>query len=264
MKRYCAYVAYDGTRYYGFQRQVDQFKTVQGELDAALETLGWRTTSVGHKSPVIGAGRTDSGVHATGQVIAFELDWQHSLEDLSNAINANLPNDILVYRLRETDESFHPRFDARWRSYRYVILNREEPNPHWRQRCWHLIKRLDVAAMNAACGALIGSHDFATFGQPPQGNNTVREVKVAKCEWHAPFVTFDVVANAFLQRMVRSLVGSLRYVGDGRWSVDEFAAALAARDRSRSAPVAPPQGLCLVGVDYERGGPSGSVMEFFV
>lgn len=203
---------------------------------------------------VIGAGRTDTGVHALGQVIGFTIEWpaRHGREALLRALNANLPQDIAVVGLAEAPPGFHPRFDARRRTYEYKILNAPIRQPLLRKQAWHVAEALDMERMNTAAAALRGTQDFATFGRAPVGDNTVREVFEAAWRRDDELLVFRISANAFLFRMVRSLVGSLRAVGDGRWSVDDFAAALQARDRRRSASAAPAHGLYLLSVEYDE------------
>jgi tRNA pseudouridine38-40 synthase len=243
---YRALIAYDGTVYAGFQRQRDGQATIQGELERALDELAQRPIGVK------GAGRTDSGVHATGQVVSFALEWRHSQAALQQALNAHLPADIAVLRLERCEADFHPRFDARRRAYEYIIYNAAVRSPIRRQYAWHVRRPLDEDKMNQAAQSLVGVHDFATFGQPPQGDNTVREVFRAVCRREGDEVSIFVEANAFLQRMVRSIVGSLKCVGEGNWTVEQFVAALEACDRSRCGTVAPPHGLYLVSVVYDE------------
>jgi tRNA pseudouridine38-40 synthase len=243
--RYRAQVEYDGTNYCGFQRQRDGFLTIQGELERVLTNLAQQSVSI------TGAGRTDSGVHALGQVISFTIEWRHDASALQRAMNANLPEDIVVKHLQETAESFHPRFDARRRSYLYRVYNEPVRSPLYRGRSWHVARRLDLGEMNEAAASLIGRKDFATFGLPPQGESTEREVFSAVWHAEAQFLVFQIEANAFLYRMVRSLVGSLVAVGSGAWTVDDFIAAFQAKDRSRSAAAAPPQGLFLASITYK-------------
>lgn len=243
-----ATVAYDGTDFCGFQVQSGQ-RTVQGVLE---ETLAIITQE---QIRVIGAGRTDSGVHAWGQVIAFRTRWRHSLSNLHRGWNALLPDDVTVRSLTEADQGFHPRFSARSRAYRYAIWNHPMRNPLL-QRTVHWVSRsLDVKVMTRAAHLLVGEHDFATFGRPPQGANTIRRVLCAK--WTRQANTFagdvlclDIEANAFLYRMVRSIVGTLLQVGTGDLSVEQFAARFAATDRSQAGPTAPAHGLCLMAVRY--------------
>jgi tRNA pseudouridine38-40 synthase len=239
-------VAYDGTAYCGFQRQRDGTATVQGALEEALATIA------GQPVRLLAAGRTDTGVHATGQVIAFDLHWSHGGDALVRALNANVPADIAIVDAAACAADFHPRFAARRRTYVYTIDNRPVRHPLRRRYSWHVRAVLDEMRMNEVAAQLVGVHDFATFGQPPQGDNTVREVFAARWQRHGLELSFQIVANAFLYRMVRSIVGSLKAVGDGQWSVAEFAAALQAADRSRAAQTAPPQGLVLTGIEYNE------------
>lgn len=243
--RYRATVEYDGSHYYGFQRQIPEQPTIQGELERALEFIA------GEPVLVNGAGRTDSGVHACGQVISFDLSWSHGLAALQRAINANLPPDIALIDVGETAADFHPRFDAQRRAYRYYVYNAPIRSPLRRLRSWHVSLPLDMAAMNAAAAVLVGEHDFATFGQPPQGENTVRIVYGAEWQLEGEMLHFSIEGTAFLKRMVRSIVGSLRLVGEGRWTVAEFVDAFQACDRDRAGQTAPPEGLYLITVIYD-------------
>lgn len=242
--RYKALVEYDGTDYFGFQRQQDDQPTIQRELEKAVSLLASQPASI------VGAGRTDSGVHASGQVISFDLDWQHGVSALRAAINANLPADIALQEVEETSPEFHPRFDARRRAYEYHIYNADVRSPIRRSGSWHVRRSLDVTAMERAATSLIGEQDFATFGNPPQGNNSVRQVFAANWRQQDELIIFFIEANAFLYRMVRSLVGSLKLVGEGRWTVEEFESVLCARDRRLARTMAPPHGLYLVKVAY--------------
>jgi len=244
LPRYRALIEYDGTAYAGYQRQAVQ-QTVQGELENALYTV------VHQPITISSAGRTDTGVHALGQVISFEIVWRHGVEKLQRAINVNLPKDIVVLQLDETRLDFHPRYDARRRAYKYHIYNTAVRSPIRRHRSWHVRQPLAIDKMNQAAMTLIGVQDFATFGQPPQGNITIRELFAAQWRMDGELLIFFVQANAFLYRMVRSIVGSLVMVGKGEWTVEQFVDVLQARDRGRSAAVAPAHGLYLVDVIYE-------------
>lgn len=243
--RFRATVAYDGTAYHGFQRQANASPTVQEVLEAALHRIS------GEAAGVVGAGRTDAGVHATGQVIAFDLDWRHSEQDLRSALNANLPADVVAREVEAAAPGFHPRYDARRRSYVYRVYVAPVRDPFRRFRAWHLYTELDEAAMHEAALCLAGEHDFSTFGTPPQGENAVRTVFQAGWAAHERGeYWFTITANAFLFRMVRSLVGTLVLVGQGRMTAGDFRGILAARDRNLSGPAAPAHGLTLVRVDY--------------
>lgn len=238
-----AVVAYDGTDYSGFQRQANA-PTVQAALEAALVQVTQETVTV------LAAGRTDAGVHAAGQVIAFDTAWRHGLGDLQRALNAVLPADVAVQNVDEAAPEFHPRYDASSRHYRYMLYNAAVRWPLTRRYSLHVATALDVAAMQRAAQSLVGERDFATFGRPPQGEITVRRVLMAEWGGEPPWLTFDIEANAFLYRMVRSIVGTLLQVGQGKMGVEEFIAVLASCDRSRAGPTAHPHGLCLMRVRY--------------
>lgn len=218
---------------------------MQQAVEEALARL-----SGGARVAVLGAGRTDAGVHATGQVIAFDLDWTHGEAALLRAVNANLPPSIAAKALEVAPPDFHPRYWARSRRYRYTIYNSPVRSPLLARTAWHVWPRLDFEAMAAASRQIVGEHDFATFGADPDGANTVRTVVAAEWRREGETLIFEIEAQAFLYRMVRSLVGTLRLVGAGGMTAAEFAQALAAANRRRSGPSAPPHGLCLVAVNY--------------
>jgi tRNA pseudouridine38-40 synthase len=243
IQRLMAIVEYDGTDYHGFQMQA-QGRTIQGEIEKALAAV------TREKTRIVGAGRTDAGVHAQGQVVVFSTAWRHPIEELQRALNAVLPVDIAVRGLRSVAEAFHPRFDAVSREYRYTIFNRPLRSPLVRRFAYHFPRPLDVAALEEAASVLEGSHDFASFGRAPQGDNTVREVYRAQWAPEEPFVYFDIVATAFLYRMVRSLVGTLLLVGTRELSPKGFEEILQSADRSKAGQVAPAHGLCLMRVNY--------------
>jgi tRNA pseudouridine38-40 synthase len=251
-----ALVAYDGTDYNGFQRQMD-VPTVQETLETTLAQVTQESVAV-HA-----AGRTDAGVHALGQVIAFDTSWRRGVEDLQRAMNAVLPPDVAVRELCVAASDFHPRYDARSRHYRYRIHNAPVRSPIARRYSLHVPYPLDTTLMQRVAESLVGEHDFATFGQAPQGEVTVRRVFSAvwgeeRCHWagfggtqnRGKLLTLDIEANAFLYRMVRSVVGTLLDVGQGRMRASAFGEAFAACDRSRAGRTAAPHGLCLVQVDY--------------
>ena len=260
MRRVAGLIAYDGTDFCGFQVQ-RQAPTVQGALEEALADL------TGTFCRVSGAGRTDTGVHARGQVIAVDLPWKHSLSALQRAWNQRLPASIFVRCLTEAPPGFHPRFSAAVRTYRYSMwapvaeCDGGGRFPLLDRFALVLPRRPDLVAMNGAASLLIGTHDFATFGQAPQGDKTVRRIVALFGEWVGESLTtldpfpvermvLTITANAFLRRMVRNLAGSLLAVGLGEWQTDDLAAALIAKDRSRSAPPLPPNGLILEQVQY--------------
>jgi tRNA pseudouridine38-40 synthase len=260
MRRVAGLIAYDGTDFCGFQVQ-RQAPTVQGALEEALADL------TGTFCRVSGAGRTDTGVHARGQVIAVDLPWKHSLSALQRAWNQRLPASIFVRCLTEAPPGFHPRFSAAVRTYRYSMwapvaeCDGGGRFPLLDRFGLVLARRPDLEAMNEAASLLIGTHDFATFGQAPQGDNTVRRIAALLGErveeslptldpFPVECLVLTITANAFLRRMARNLVGSLLAVGLGAWQADDLGAALIAKDRSRSAPPLPPNGLVLERVQY--------------
>lgn len=238
-----ATVEYDGTDFFGFQVQPDR-PTVQGTLEAALARL------TGEAVRVLGAGRTDTGVHARGQVVAFRCPWRHSEGDLLKALNAVLPESIAVREVAEAPEGFHPRYSARSREYRYFVYNHPIRSPLRHRYAAHVPEPLDVEKMNAVAAQIVGVHDFATFGDPTSGETTVREVY--RSEWYrnGDDVVYVVEANGFLRRMVRTLVTAFLWVGQGRWTEEDFKAAWRACDRALSPPPAAPQGLFLWAVRY--------------
>jgi len=242
-----ATVAYDGTAYHGFQRQsAEREPTIQGELERALS----RITS--HSTAVLGAGRTDAGVHARGQVIAFDAReaWRGTLSDLQRALNAVLPGDIVVLDIAQADGGFHPRYAARSREYRYTIYNEVWRDPLRRLYALHVADPLDVPAMREAARHLVGERDFAAFGQATAGESTVRVMHRVDIGGERPCITVDLEANGFLYRMVRSIVGTLIEVGRARISVGRFVEILDSRERAQAETTAPPNGLCLTRVYY--------------
>lgn len=242
-RTFTAVVEYDGTQYLGFQIQRTG-RTVQGELERALAQVTQLAVRV------MGAGRTDTGVHALGQVVHFSAFWRHEPDELRRALNAVLAEDVAIRELRVAPTGFHSRFSALSREYCYTIYNADVRSPLTRWHAYHVDQRLDEGAMDRACQCLVGQHDFMPFGWAPQGDNTVRKVLRASVRRTRDQVVFEVVADAFLRRMVRRLVGNLILVGLGRLSEAGFRDLMLLRDRRTPAVDAPPQGLCLVRVNY--------------
>lgn len=236
-------VEYDGTGYHGFQMQVGE-PTIQGEIEQALKKL------TGEKIGIVGAGRTDAGVHAKGQVVSFSCSSNLSLQTIIRALNFHLPSDIAVKAGSEVDNNFSARRDALSREYRYTILNSATPSPLRRKYSYHLPLALDVDAMNEACRFLLGIQDLASFTGPMRGKRTVRRVLKAEVSRERELVFFDMVADSFLPKQVRSTAGCLVRVGLGKLKVEEFKGILEARKPGVAAPVAPALGLCLVKVNY--------------
>jgi len=253
--RYRATLAYDGTGYNGFQRQAEGIRTVQSAVEGAIAAV------TGQKVTVVGAGRTDTGVHATGQVIAFDVGWKHSADTLLSAINAVLPDDIAFQDLAMVQQAasgelipgergFHPRFDAVSRLYNYTVYVAPTRDPLLRHRAWHITAPLDVEAMQRAAGLLVGTHDFAAFGKPPRGENTIRTVMRSAWTREDRLLVYRVQANAFLQHMVRRIVALLVAVGRGAMTVGGFEALFLSGKLASGTPLAPPYGLVLEKVEY--------------
>jgi tRNA pseudouridine38-40 synthase len=238
-----AVVEYDGTRYAGFQSQPNLL-TIQVELERALSEVTQEEVKV------VGAGRTDAGVHASGQVIHFITGWKRSLEELHRAFNALLASDVAVKEMTVAPPDFHARYSALTREYRYTILNQSIRSPLEARYAYHHEQHLDAEAMDEALECLVGSHDFASFGQPTQGDSTVRDVVRAACRQDGNHIYVDLTANAFLRHMARTIVGTLLPVGRGLLRPGDVSAILEAKDRSRAAPPAPAHGLCLARVNY--------------
>jgi tRNA pseudouridine38-40 synthase len=248
--RYRATLAYDGASFFGYQRQKDDTPTVQGTLEAALTGLANAPVTV------YAAGRTDTGVHATGQVIAFDLDWSHGCDALGRALNANLPQTVRVRDVQVAPPDFHPRFGALDRTYVYTLAVVPYPNPLLRHTAWLWTQPLDVDALQDGAARLIGERDFGALGTPPVGVNTVRVVHHAG--WTitqddaATWLRFTITANAFLYRMVRRTVGVLTDIGRGKLTAGAFAAQLEQADLLTGVTIAPPQGLVLTRVRYPQ------------
>lgn len=240
-------IAYDGQPFHGFARQND-VRTVQGELEAALSKLFNRPTQV------VCAGRTDAGVHALGQVVSV-ADSPDDVDTIKvrDALNGMLGGAIVCHSVTQAADDFHARFSARSRTYVYAILEAEVPDPFLGRTSLYHPEPLDLGAMNEAAGHLAGPHDFSSFGRVPEGQSAERVLYELSCRKSGNLIRIKARGNAFIQQMVRSLTGTLVYVGEGRRSPDEMPAILAARDRSMAGPVAPPHGLCLVSVEYDSG-----------
>ena len=245
MPRYRLTVEYDGGGYAGFQAQAG-LPTVQGAIEAAVLAF------CGEAVRIAAAGRTDAGVHATGQVVQVDLARDWPAATVMNALNAHLAGQattVLDCALAPGD--WHARFSATGRRYLYRILNRPGPPALERGRVWHVRRPLDVEAMRAGAARLLGRHDFTTFRDAAcQAASPVKTLDVAGVERAGEEVRLTFEARSFLHRQVRSMTGALVEVGLGRWSPDDVEAALRARDRAACAPVAPSDGLYLTGVDY--------------
>jgi tRNA pseudouridine38-40 synthase len=244
MARYQVILAYNGSRYQGFQRQTNR-PTVQGAVEDALRKIGWQGKTL------LGAGRTDSGVHASGQVIAFDLDWAHPESALQAALNAHLPDDISVRSVQLAKDDFHPRYAAVARSYRYALFCDPVRNPLKELLAWRVWPPLELQMLNRSAGLLQGAHDFAAFGSPlHKGGSTIRTVFRAAWQAENDGMVFEISANAFLFRMVRRLVYVQVMVALGRLEMDCISASLQLPGSCECQGLAPAHGLTLVQVHY--------------
>ena len=237
-------VEYDGSRYAGWQRQPDQ-PTVQEAIETAIKQLTQQEASA------IGAGRTDAGVHALGQVVSFRIAKDWTPYQWTKGLNAVLPEDVSVRSTAIMPDDFHARYGAKGKLYRYRILNRPERPALDRAYVWHIYRPLAVDAMKTAASSLIGTHDFSSF----EGTLTDNEEPVCRLQELAltregDVLIIDAYADRFLKHMVRAIVGTLVEVGNGRRAPEDMVAILRARDRAKAGRTAPPQGLFLVRVDY--------------
>jgi tRNA pseudouridine38-40 synthase len=245
LPRYKLTIEYDGTPFVGWQMQ-GVGASVQSALTAAVAAF------CGHAVKIAGAGRTDAGVHAFGQVAHVDLakDWR--ADRVRDAINAHLrPHPVAVLSAEKVADDFDARFSAKKRHYLYRIVNRRADLALDPLRAWRIPRRLDVEAMHAAAQRLVGKHDFTTFRSTEcQAKSPVKTLDALDVSREGDEVIVRTAARSFLHNQVRSMVGSLALVGDGKWRAQDLSDALAARDRARCGTVAPPQGLYLVRVDY--------------
>jgi tRNA pseudouridine38-40 synthase len=245
MPRYKLTLEYDGAPFAGWQIQADQL-TVQGVLTAAIEALS------GEKTLVQGAGRTDAGVHAVAQVAHVDLARSWDTDTIRDALNAHLrPHPVAILKAECVADDFNARTSAIRRHYLYRIINRRADLTLEAGRVWRVPRPLDTDAMHQAAQGLVGKHDFTTFRSAEcQAKSPVKTLDVLSVERKGEEVTVTAIARSFLHNQVRSMVGSLEAVGEGKWSADDLSRALDARDRTACGPVAPPDGLYLMKVEY--------------
>jgi tRNA pseudouridine38-40 synthase len=236
-------LTYRGSEFAGFQRQAD-VRTVQGEFEAGLKKMGWQGQRI------MGAGRTDAGVHANGQVVSFYFDWKHTTDDLCNGLNYYLPDDIAVHAVTEVPADFHPRFDANSRHYRYNCFCQPLRDPIREVFAWRVWPATQINRMNDAANALIGVHDFKAFGTATsKGGVTIREVFSAKWVADGDEYQFDIVANAYLYHMVRRITFILVKIGQNEAPVSLIDDGLITGDIKLTG-LAPAEGLVLQEVFY--------------
>lgn len=245
MARYQVKIAYDGSEFFGFQRQGDA-RTVQLEIENSLRKIGWDGQSI------IAAGRTDTGVHASGQVIAFDIEWKHSEEVLRKALNANLPKDVAAHAVKVADEVFHPRFEAISRCYHYRIYCQPTRDPLRDRYAWRVWPPVSIQDLQLAAKELMGTHNFAAFGLPPKkGGNTIRTIFEADWINNQEDFLFRVKANAFLYHMVRKIVFLQVKIAQGFWTVDQLHEGIH-HQVDQMPGLAIPNGLELVEVQYQN------------
>jgi tRNA pseudouridine38-40 synthase len=247
-------LSYDGTEFAGFQSQSNA-RSVQGELEAALAQVE------GNRVVVSGAGRTDAGVHALGQVASFKLSNAIAADDLFRALNAKLPEDVRILSVEEAPDVFNARFHARSKVYRYRISNTRVMSPFQRRYAWHISRSLDLDAMRDAARQLVGEHDFTSF-RALGGSVKTSVRRMTRSDWSEEplagggrLLSYEIAGTGFLKYMVRTIVGTLIEVGDGRRPSASMAALLASKNRAAAGPTAPPSGLYLVRVDYDAASP---------
>ncbi len=245
MKRMLLVVAYDGTAYHGWQVQANASPTIEEVLNRALSSL------TGEAVAVIGASRTDAGVHALGNAAVFDSATRIPPAKIAPAVNQWLPEDVVVQSSREVSMDFHPLRAASQKTYAYHILNREVNLPTARRQSYFVYRPLDIAKMREAAAHLVGEHDFSSFcSAGTRATDMVRTVLSLTVEQEGDFITVRVKGNGFLYNMVRIIVGTLLLAGEGKWEPERVGEALAARDRQKAGPTAPAHGLVLEEVKY--------------
>lgn len=239
-------IAYDGSRYYGWEHQPNTELTIQGKLETVLDKM------VGEAVEVIGAGRTDAGVHAKGMVANAHFDTDMTPEEIYDYMNRYLPEDICVLEVRKASERFHSRYNAVGKTYCYTLYV-GEAKPVFNRKYVYVPEKIpDIARMQQAAGYLIGEHDFASFcGNPKMKKSTIRIVDEIKIVQKGSYVNMTFHGTGFLQYMVRIMTGTLLEVGYGKRSPESMVELLEAKNRSLAGFTAPPQGLCLMKVDYK-------------
>ena len=238
-------LSYDGSRFFGWQKQADGVVSVQAALESALSQIAGETVNV------VAAGRTDTGVHATAQVVHFDTAAERGEQSWIRGVNSLLPQGVAVWQAKRVAPHFHARFDAFGRRYRYVLQSSPVRSPLLAARVGWTHTPLDFAAMQAAAALLVGEHDFSSFrASQCQAKSPVKTLYSLVLHGTPQLMALDLHGNAFLHHMVRNIVGALVYVGNGRLSVQGFAELLAEKSRLKAPPTFMPDGLYLTGVDY--------------
>ena len=246
MKTFKLTIEYDGTDFNGWQVQTNAKRTVQGELEAVLLKIFKK------RVVLMGSGRTDSGVHAKGQVAHFRADTDMPCDEIQRALNFNLSADIVILKIQEADKDFHAQMDAKWKTYSYTILGRPYRSALDRKRCCFFPKKINLALMKKEAKALVGRRDFKTFANvdPSRTCDAIRTIRRLDIKKKGAYIVLTIEANGFLYKMVRNIVGTLLGVGSGRFPAGSVKKMLKSRDRRVAGVAAPPQGLCLEEVVY--------------
>ena len=245
MQRYKIKIEYEGTPFVGWQFQKNG-QSVQEVLQKAIFVLSKE------KVVVTGAGRTDSGVHALAQVAHFDLKKKIKIKILLQAINHNIGNKpVTVLKVNKVDKNFHARFDAKKRTYQYIIINRQAPLALQKNKAWHIRKKLNVKNMKSASKILLGTHDFSTYRASSCGaKSPIKTMEKISIKKNKDKITLKFKSRSFLQQQVRSMVGCIKYVGDGTWTLSEFKNSFKSKNRIKCAPPAPASGLYLLKIKY--------------
>ncbi|MGI6452893.1 MAG: tRNA pseudouridine(38-40) synthase TruA [Syntrophomonadaceae bacterium] len=245
MLRIRAQIEYDGSRYHGFQIQHNA-PTIQGQIQKSIKAL------TGEEVSILAASRTDAGVHALGQVIAFNTASSIPPDKWAFALNSVLPEDIRVVQSCQADPDFHPRFDALGKKYRYLIYRREPGKTFYRNTALCNIEPLNIKEMQKACSLLIGRHNFKAFCASGSSAKTFeREITMCHLIEQGPFLILEIAADAFLYNMVRIIMGTIMDIGRNYWTAEKIKEIIASQDRTKAGATAPPQGLYLIQVYYK-------------
>ena len=247
MKTFKLTIEYDGTDFNGWQVQTNAPRTVQGEIEKVLSKIFKKHIAV------VGSGRTDTGVHARGQVAHFRAVTAMPADEIQRAMNYNLPFDIVILKVEEAEKDFHAQLDACWKTYSYTILNRSCSSALNHRYCCFFPRRLDFALMRKEAKALVGEKDFRSFANIDRsrpGRNAIRTIRALSIRKRGDFIVLTIEADGFLYKMVRNIVGTLIEIASGRFPAGSVKAMLQRKDRRAAGLAAPPQGLCLEKVDY--------------
>jgi len=245
MQRYQIKVEYDGTNFVGWQYQKNGL-SIQEILQKAIFQFSKEEVTV------TGAGRTDAGVHAIGQIAHFDLQKKIKKKNFILGVNQYIGNNpVTILNIKKKNNKFHSRFDAKKRTYEYVIINRQSPLALQKNKAWHIRKKLDLKAMKKGAKLLLGTHDFSTFRASSCGaKSPIKTLNKVSIKKNKERVILKFISKSFLQQQVRSMVGCIKYLGEGKWKLDEFNNVLKSKKRSNCAPPAPSCGLYLTKVSY--------------